>query len=46
MDSSGYYNFDAPVGVSARKPVRVLHGTQMGLLCIVDGRLLFSFWAK
>ena len=35
MGSPDYYNFDAPVGVSARKPLCVLYGTQMGLLCLV-----------
>ena len=35
VDSSDYYNFDASVGVSAWKPVRVLYSSQMGLLCIV-----------
>ena len=35
MGSSDYYNFDASVGVSARKLLCVLYGTQMGLLCLV-----------
>ncbi len=35
MDSSDYYNFDASVGVSARNPLCVLYGSQMGLLCLV-----------
>ena len=35
MDNANHRDFDAPVGIPARKPLCVLYSTQMGLLCIV-----------